>query len=88
MVSQDGSAVLAQRRHDIGIDGMGVLWHLIGVLDFQNLIQISPTEIGRVLGMQRPNVSRAIKRLVNVGVLIEGTKVGAYRSYRFNPEFG
>ena len=38
--------------------------------------------------MQRQNVQRSIKRLMALGVLLEGPKIGISRSYRLNPEFG
>ena len=40
------------------------------------------------LDMQRQNVQRSIKRLMALGVLLEGPKIGISRSYRLNPEFG
>ena len=38
--------------------------------------------------MQRQHIQRSIKPLMNLGVLLEGPKIGISRSYRFNPEFG
>ncbi|MFN9507334.1 MAG: hypothetical protein ACK57J_22725, partial [Rubrivivax sp.] len=35
-----------------------------------------------------PSVNRAIKRLVELSVLLEGPRIGVSRSYRLNPEFG
>ena len=38
--------------------------------------------------MQRQNVQRSIKRLMELGVILEGVKIGVSRSYRLNPSFG
>ncbi|EBJ1927858.1 hypothetical protein DP473_24880, partial [Salmonella enterica] len=36
----------------------------------------------------KTNVSRSIKGLINLGVIIEGPKIGRSKSYRLNPQFG
>lgn len=64
------------------------LGDLLSELDFHNALQVSPSDIARKIDMYRPNVVKAINRLVEIGVLIEGTKVGMNRTYRLNPEFG
>ena len=38
--------------------------------------------------MHRQHVQRSIKRLIALGVILEGPKIGISRSYRLNPEFG
>jgi DNA-binding transcriptional ArsR family regulator len=79
---------LVDMRREIGAETMWVLLKLIGShLDFHNLVQVSPSELAKKLDMHRPNVSRSIKKLVELGVLLEGAKVGMYRSYRLNPHF-
>ena len=49
---------------------------------------MNQAEIARDLGMQRQNVQRSIKRLMELGVILEGVKIGVSRSYRLNPSFG
>jgi len=61
---------------------------LVGEVDFENLLVVNQAEIARKMGWQRQNIQRSIKRLIVVGVLLEGPKIGINRSYRFNPEFG
>jgi len=61
---------------------------LVGEVDFENLLVVNQAEIARKMGWQRQNIQRSIKRLIAVGVLFEGPKIGINRSYRFNPEFG
>ncbi len=65
-----------------------VLMMLLGRLDFENFIQLSQTELAEALGMKKPNVSRSIKRLLSLGVLLEGPKIGRSKTYRLNPNYG
>lgn len=65
-----------------------VLFCLLEYLDFENLIQISQQDIANELNMERANVNRSIKRLAELGLLLEGPKVGRGRTYRLNPGFG
>ena len=88
MAAQKPLKALFKRRHEIGSECMWVLILLLSDLDFHNLVQVSPSVIARENGMHRQNVARAIRKLVEIGVLVEGAKVGVYRSYRLNPEFG
>ncbi len=61
---------------------------LLARLDFENFIQVSQVEIAEMLGMKKQNVNRSIKRLLGLGVLLEGPKIGRSRTYRFNPNYG
>ncbi len=65
-----------------------VMAALMARLDFENLIQVQQVEIAEHLGMQKQNVGRSIKRLVEMGILLEGPKIGRSRSFRLNPNFG
>ena len=65
-----------------------VLMKLLSVLDYENLIQVSQAEIARELNMHRQHVQRSIKRLLDLGIVLEGVKIGISRSYRLNPNFG
>lgn len=73
---------------DLRGDDLRVLLALMARLDFENLIQIEQTEIAEKLGMQKQNVNRSIKRLIALGCLLEGPKIGRSRTYRLNPHFG
>ena len=73
--------MLKQVKH---LDDTRVLFSLLEVLDYENLIQVNQAEIARDLGMQRQNVQRSIKRLMELGVILEGVKIGVSRSYRLN----
>jgi predicted transcriptional regulator len=70
------------------VDDWRVLSMLLGLLDFENLIQVEQTGLAEKLGMQKQNVNRSIKRLVDLGCLLEGPKIGRSRTYRLNPTYG
>jgi hypothetical protein len=65
-----------------------VLLQLLAMLDFENLIQLEQTAIAAELGMQKSHVNRSIKRLVSIGCLLEGPKIGRSRTYKLNPNYG
>ncbi|EIQ73400.1 hypothetical protein ECEPECC34262_5429, partial [Escherichia coli EPEC C342-62] len=49
---------------------------MLADLDYENFIQIAQADIAETLGMQKTNVSRAVRALLDVGVIFEGPKVG------------
>ena len=57
-------------------------------LDYENLIQVNQAEVSEQVGMNRHNVNRSIKKLIELGVILEGVKIGISRSYRLNPNWG
>ena len=74
--------------NDLGANDFKVLMKLLSVLDYENLIQVSQADIARELDMHRQHVQRSIKRLIQLGIILEGVKIGISRSYRLNPSFG
>ena len=87
-MAQTAAELFAKHRKELGEEGFAVLFMLIARLDFENHILVNQAEIGRVIGMARQNVQLAIKRLIELGAIIEGPKKGQSRSYKLNPEFG
>ncbi len=73
---------------DLRGDDFRVLLLLMARLDFENLISLEQTAVAAKLGMDKSNVNRSIKRLITLGVLLEGPKIGRSRTYRLNPNFG
>ena len=73
---------------DLRGDDLRVLLLLMARLDFENLIQLEQTLIAEKLGLHKQNVNRSIKRLVDIGCLLEGPKIGRSRTYRLNPNYG
>ena len=49
---------------------------------------VNQAEVSEQVGMNRHNVNRSIKKLIELGVILEGVKIGISRSYRLNPNFG
>jgi DNA-binding transcriptional regulator GbsR (MarR family) len=88
MGNQELAREIFAKDKDIKSETHRVLWFIISILDFENWVQLSITEIANELGMRQPNVSKAIKVLENKEVIIRGPKVGRSFSFRFNPEFG
>ena len=85
-MAQNGAEILAQSN--LSGNDFKVLMKLLSVLDYENLIQVSQAEIARELNMHRQHVQRSIKRLLDLGIVLEGVKIGISRSYRLNPKFG
>ncbi len=69
-------------------DDHRVLWQLLARLDFENNIRIEQTAIAEKLAMDKSQVSRAIKRLQEMGIIVEGPKVGRSRTYKLDPAYG
>ena len=87
MAFQDAFTALSKDR-DITSGPRRALDYLMGRLDFENFIQVSQAEITRELQMRQPNVSRAIKVLIEKKILLEGPKIGRSMSFRMNPRYG
>lgn len=90
---REGWVAMSQAATDVfkdirSVDQQRVLWALLGKLDFENLIQISQSEIASDLSMAKANVSRSIKALRERGVLLQGPKIGRSSTYRLNPDMG
>ena len=73
-----------QRHFTMNQDALRIL----ADLDYENFIQIAQADIAETLGMQKTNVSRAVRALLDVGVIFEGPKVGRSKTYRLNEQFG
>ena len=75
-------------KTNIGGEAMRVFLLMCGELDFENWINLSQTAIANDLNMTPSHVSRAIARLKNEQIILEGPKVGRARTYRMNPAYG
>ena len=87
MNSQDAAILLAKDK-DIKGETHRVLWFIIGILDFENWVQLSITEIAQELCLRQPHVSRAMKILEEKQIILRGPKVGRSYAFMLNPEFG
>ena len=62
-----------------------VFMALIGKVDFENYLTISQKELAQALSMKQQNISKAIKGLCELNIIIEGPRAGLNKTYRFNP---
>ncbi len=85
-MSQEANIALAKMRKQLGGDGYSVLHYLTGILDYENEVFVSKTDLAKELGMQRPNLCRAFKKVETLGFIREKRKVGNMRSYMLSPE--
>ena len=85
-MAQEAMMILAQSN--LTGNDMKVMWAMLARLDYENLIQVNQAEVAEQVGMNRHNVNRSIKKLIELGVVLEGVKIGVSRSYRLNPNFG
>jgi len=81
---QDFIEELSKDREIKGED-YRVLLFLLGNMDFENWIQVTQESIAKELGMERTNVTKAIKKLSKKGI-IEVAKRGRMNIYRLNPD--
>ena len=81
-------AALLTIANELSHEQTRVLMALLTDLDYENYIQIAQTDIAQILSMQKTHVSRAVKNLLDFGVIIEGPKIGRSKTYRLNPQFG
>lgn len=81
-------AALLTIANELNHDQIRVLMALLADLDYENYIQVAQIDIAEALRMQKTHVSRAIKNLIEFGVIIEGPKIGRSKTYRLNPQFG
>ena len=80
---QDAAGWLAQQ--DLTGEQLKVMLILFGKLDFNNYLRIGLKDIAELLNMQIANVSRAMKKLKELEIVIEGPPAGKFKTYRFNP---
>ncbi len=87
MNSQEAMVILAKDK-DIKGETHRVLWFIGGILDFENWVQLSVTEIANELDLKQPSVSRAMKVLETKEIILRGPKVGRSYAFMLNPDFG
>ena len=86
-MAQDPLLALATDRELWGRP-RAVLDYLLGILDFENFVEVHHQTIADTLSLHRPDVTKAISLLVKKGILIKGPSVGRSSSYRLNPAYG
>ena len=84
-MAQEAMMMLAQSNLT-GNDMKVMCGQCLPGLTMKNLIQVNQAEVSEQVGMNRHNVNRSIKKLIELGVILEGVKIGISRSYRLNPK--
>jgi len=87
MNNQETSILLAKDK-DIKGQTHRILRFIEGILDFENWIHISISQIAKELEMYRPDVSKAMKLLQQKEIILQGPKIGKSYTYMLNPTFG
>jgi hypothetical protein len=82
MANQEALLTLAQDKEITG-ECYRVLFVLLIELDYENYIYIPQKEIGKKLGIRPQNVHRAVKVLLQKGILLRNE-----RGYRLNHNYG
>jgi len=61
---------------------------MCSVMDFDNYIRINQTALAKKLHTNKGNISRAIKKLMDLDIITEGPRAGLYKTYMLNPNIG
>lgn len=62
-----------------------VFLKLLSKVDFENYLTVSQQDIANELDMKQSNVSKAIKKLKELNIIVEGPRAGLNKTYRLNP---
>lgn len=81
-------SALLKLANSLNGEQLRVLLALLAELDYENFIQVAQADIADVLRINKVNVSRSIKALLELGVILQGPKIGRSYSYRLDPSFG
>jgi len=85
-MAQNSLKIINSHRKELGLEGIVVFNSLMARLDFENYIQVSQADIAAELDMKPANVSRAVKKLIALGFVRKGPKVGRSLTYQLHPE--
>lgn len=87
VVWQDAAKAIA-KHPELGGEAIRVWLYIVGSVGYENVLALSHGAIGDELGMARPNVSRAIGKLIEAGILVEHGRFGRRRTYVLNSKVG
>ena len=65
-----------------------VLMVLNAYLDFNNWINVNQSQLAKQIGLTRNNFSRGLRELRDLGIILDGPKVGRSATLRLNSEIG
>ncbi len=78
------NGMLIARSNAFGREAYKVLWYLTANLDFETFSALNIGQISSDLGMKSQAVSRALRVLIEGGILVRGPRVGQRSSFRFS----
>lgn len=87
MAFQEAFEALAMDK-DLNGQAMKVLMFLMAHTSFENYVGLEQKTICDKLQMHKTDVSLAIKKLVEKGILEKGPKLGRSSTYKLNPYYG
>lgn len=86
---------IRQRIHeavsmDENLDGVDlrVFFYMSMRLEFNDCVYVPQLELATMLGRRKEHISRAIRRLIEAGVLVAGPKGTRASEWRLNPDYG
>jgi Fic family protein len=80
---------IAKMHKELGGSGFAVMFAMLARVQMRNDYQaVNLTEIAETVGVERANVSRAMKKLVETGIFLQGPKIGVQNTYKLSPEYG
>ena len=85
-MAQEAMMMLAQSN--LTGNDMKVMWAMLARLDYENLIQVNQAEVAEQVGMNRHNVNRSIKKLIELGVVLEGALKSVSVAHTGSTNFG
>jgi predicted transcriptional regulator len=86
MTFQDSLEIIAMDKEMTG-QTLKVMLLLMGNLEFENYITIKQVAIAEKLGMDKADVSKAMRLLVGKGIILK-VKEGTTTGYKLNPHYG
>lgn len=87
VVWQDAAKTMA-KMPDLGAEALRVWLYVVGTVGYENILAMSMSSLGRELSMQRQNVSRAVGKLVDAGILVQEGQFNRSKTYRLNSNVG
>lgn len=86
MTFQDAVLQISEDR-DMTQQMLRVWLHMLARISFENWVTIPQIEMAKRLGMQKADVSRAIKSLIEKGLVLRGPKIGRTSAYKLNSHY-
>lgn len=85
-VGQTPMDVAAQLK--LGEEAYRLLFYTLSRLDYENLLVLSQADAGKRLDMKKQNVNRALRKLIDAEIVLQGPTISGKPTFRLNPTFG